>query len=109
MASPPPNPFEGDEWEDFVDRVIDGLVPQLRDTTMVASIIPNDMRGDVKFWVELGASIMMNKPIVAVCFNDQPLPPKLAMIVDEVIRVPRGDTVAAADQLEAALRRITSE
>lgn len=97
-------------WQDptakrWVRSVLDDMAPKMAGSALVASLVP-DGDGDVKFWVELGASIMMDKPIIAVVLGDREVPPKLALIADEVVRCPEGVDPAASDELQAAMKRV---
>ena len=99
-----------DVWQDsstraWVTHVLDDMVPKMTDSACVVQIMP-DKEGDVKFWVELGASIMMDKPIIAVTLGDRAMPPKLAAIADEVVRCPDGIDPATSEQLAQAVQRI---
>lgn len=105
---PPP---KGDLWQEpsskrWVRHVINEMVPKMADSQFVISLVPDDRDGDVKYWVELGASICFNKPIIAVVFNDGPLPPKLELVADEVVRIPEGVSPDASEDLAAALTRV---
>jgi hypothetical protein len=61
------------------------MVPKLEGSAVAISIAPGDGEGDVKFWVELGAMIMMDKPIVVVARPGQVLPQKLLAVADDVV------------------------
>lgn len=98
-----------DPWQDpsaklWVQEVLDKMVPAMKDSALVASIVPSE-EGDVQFWVELGASIMLNKPIIAVLFGDRDIPPKLKLIADEIVRLPEGVNPQAAEDLAQAIKR----
>ena len=102
-----------DPWEDpsakaWARHVIRDMVPKLADSTFSISLVPTDGMGDIKFWVELGASIMMNKPIMAVLFGDGPIPipPKLALVADEVVRLPNGVNPEGSVLFKEALERM---
>lgn len=85
-----------DPWKDetavvWARQVLDDMVPKLRDSACAISLYPSDgSTGDVKYWVELGASICMNKPILLVVMGDAELPPKLAQVADEIVRLRNG-------------------
>lgn len=101
----------GDIWQQpstkvWVNQVLDDMVPKLEGSVMSCSLIPDDREGDVKFWVELGASIMFDKPIIAVAFNNQPIPERLRRVADEIVVLPEGVSPEASDQLAAALKRV---
>lgn len=90
----------------WVREVLDNLVPKLSDSSLVCSIVPEDREGDVKFWVELGASIMLDKPIVAVVLGDAPVPAKLALVADEIVRCPDGVDPSVSAELRSAIARV---
>lgn len=68
-------------WQDEVRR---DLIPKLEDSGAVVSLVPEG-ETDVKFAVELGLSIMMDKPIVAVIRPGTKMPSKLALVADHIV------------------------
>jgi hypothetical protein len=81
-------------------RVLNDMAPKLRDSACSISLYPSDGSvGDVKYWVELGATIMMRKPLMVVVMGDAEIPPKLALIADQVVRLPDGVTPGASETL----------
>lgn len=106
----------GELWDEpdvieWAKQVLDDMVPKLSSSECSISIMPKDGIGDVKFWVELGASIMMDKPIIAVAFEDAPVPPKLALVANEIVRLPHGldDDPEGRAAMLAALRRVLGD
>lgn len=100
----------GDPWDDasviaWARHVVDDMVPKLEESAMSLNLVPDD-KGDVKFWVELGAAIMLDKPIIAVVFRDRPIPEKLERVADEIVRLPEGVDAAGSDELAAAIQRV---
>jgi hypothetical protein len=93
----------------WVQHVLNDMEPKLADSVLSITLVPDDREADVKFWVELGASICMNKPIIAVVFNDEPIPPKLALVADEIVRCPDGVDPAASDKMQAAIERVLKQ
>jgi hypothetical protein len=99
-----------DAWQDpsmkaWAKQVLDDAVPKIKDSVLVAQLVP-DGPGDVKSWVELGASIMLDKPIVAVVLGDRPVPEKLRLVADEIVRLPEGVNAEGSDELAAAFERV---
>jgi hypothetical protein len=99
-----------DPWQDpsakrWARHVVDDMVPKLESSAMSLSLVP-DNDGDVKFWVELGAAIMLDKPVIAVIFSDREVPPKLEAVADEIVRLPEGVNPAASQALAAAIERV---
>ena len=100
-----------DPWQDpttqrWVQHVIDEMLPKLRESVLAIHLVPDRDEIDVKFCVELGAAIMLDKPIVAVAFGDRPVPAKLQAIADEIVYLPDGVNPAGSKQLADALARL---
>lgn len=100
-----------DLWQEpttkaWVRHVLDEMEPKLASSSLVVSLVPEDREGDVKFWVELGASIMYDKPIIAVVLGDGPVPAKLSAVADEIVRCPHGVDPASSDALKSAIERV---
>lgn len=105
----PADPWQVPSTKRWVRHVIDDMVPKMSGSAFVMSLVPDNREGDVKFWVELGASICFDKPILVVAFNDAPIPGKLELVADEIVRVPEGVNPEASEELAAALRRMLPE
>lgn len=102
-----PDGVENDPvFKSWAGRVRRELVPKLEDSSAVVSIVPS--RGhDVKFAVELGLSIMMEKPIVAVVTPGMHIPRGLAKVADEIVEVDwDADMGKAHESIDAAFKRI---
>jgi hypothetical protein len=82
------------------------LVPRIERSGFVMSLVPRG-ETDVKFAVELGVSIMLGKPFMAVIDQNTPLPEKLAAVLDEIVRVDLEDLDSYRDEIEAAVLRMT--
>ena len=100
----------GDPWDDpaakaWARHVIDDMVPKLKNSAVSISIVP-DAGGDVKFWVELGAAIMLEKPIIAVSFGGRYIPPRLRQIADEIVYLDEGATSDGAEAVAEAIERV---
>lgn len=78
------DPFTGKEWLEYADRAISELVPKIRDSAVTVSLVPKGQT-DVKFAVELGFSIMLDKPIIAVVLPGTKVPSKMVAVADEIV------------------------
>lgn len=99
------------DWEDptvklWVQHVLDDMVPKMEDSAVVMSLVPDAEQLDVKFAVELGAAIMLDKPILAIAFGETVLSRKLRRVADEVVILPEGVSPESSDQLAAAINRV---
>lgn len=60
----------------------------------------------MKYWVELGASIMMDKPIIGLVIGDRKVPERLERVSDEIIRLPNGIDPEGSEELRRAIERL---
>lgn len=84
------SPEEKEEWDKFVHHSRTELVSKLAESAMVMSLVPD--KPDVKFAVELGFAIMLDKPVVAVVQKGGTIPGKLRLVADWIIEVSDLDT-----------------
>lgn len=85
------------DWDQIVAHVQDKTVPAMQGSAFVMSLVPSDGKPDIKFAVELGLTIMMEKPLVVVAAPGQHVPDKLLAIADLVIRADTADPDSARD------------
>jgi hypothetical protein len=79
------DPFDDPGWQDYVAHVRTELVPKLDSSAYVMTLVPDAADVDVKFAVELGLSIMMDKPIIAVVHTNAKPPERLVRAVDAIV------------------------
>lgn len=77
------DPWNDPDWKAFASRVSEDLYPMLANSAMTVSIAPEE--ADVKFAVELGFSIMLDKPLVIVVPPGRTVPNRLRKIADAVV------------------------
>ena len=64
--------FDDPGWNAYVTHVRTELIPMLEGSAMTISLAPNDPKGtDIKFAIELGLSIMLDKPIIVVIDDER--------------------------------------
>lgn len=84
------DPFDSQEFRDFADRTLTQLLPMVQDSAVTISLVP-DGPPDVKFAIELGFCIMLNKPIIAVVTPGTQVPAKLIAVADAIVEGDIGD------------------
>ena len=82
--------LDEDEWyKSYRSHFLKDVLPMLDDAAFSISIVPSSRnenhRGDVKYWTELGASIMYDKPILAVVEPGAYVPERLRRVADVLI------------------------
>lgn len=85
------NEKERRDWDQIVAHIQEHTAPAMQSSAFVMSLVPSDGKADVKFAVELGLTIMMEKPMVVVAEPGQHVPQKLLDIADLVVRVSMSD------------------
>ena len=69
------------EFRAWEKSVREELVPKLSNSALTVSLVPEG-ETDIKFAIELGLSIMLDKPIIAVVRPGVKVPERLARVVD---------------------------
>jgi hypothetical protein len=102
----PPAGMNEEPWNDpaarkWLRHALEDMVPKMDSSTVVVSLVPKD-DWDIKYAVELGAAIMMDKPIISVIHPGTPVSAKLMKVSDHIIEIDmdRGDS---HEQLQAKL------
>jgi hypothetical protein len=95
-----PDPFKTKEWKRHADRLRKELIPKMRDSAVTLIIGPDLERSDfdIDFAVQIGAAILLEKPLLVVVPEGRVLPPKLAAVADRVI-VLREEKAATQDEI----------
>jgi hypothetical protein len=97
------------DWADdrevrrWMKAVLKDLVPKIDGSAAVVSVVPKSDT-DVKFAVELGFSIMMDKPIILVVTPGVKIPEKMRRLADEIVEGDISDPNVAI-QFPAAINR----
>jgi hypothetical protein len=95
------------EFAEFVHAVRTDLVQKMGESAFMMSMMP---RGevDVKFAVELGLAIMLDKPILAVVMPGALINDRMRRVADRVVEVDI-DTQAGQDYLAAEIHRFVED
>jgi len=86
-----------EEWEEFVRFQREHTMEQMMESAFVMSIVPAE--ADIKFAVELGMAIMLDKPLFCVLLPGAKMPPKLEKVAD-MVAVADLDTEEGRDALQ---------
>jgi len=73
------------EDEEFQRIVNEGLIPKLTESAVCVNLAPDNGGVDAKFCVELGAMILLDKPIITIVEPGRVLARKLDLVSDVVI------------------------
>jgi hypothetical protein len=90
-----------DEFDAWVAHVRETTVKAMMESAYVASLVPRG-ETDVKFALELGLSIMLEKPILAIVQPGAHVPAGLAKVADRIVEADL-DTEEGRSVVTAAL------
>ena len=99
-------PEEREDWDRIVEHFRRDALEKMTDSAFVASVVPSEDKFDVKFAMETGAAVLLDKPIMAIVLPGVELPGKLARVADEVVRADL-DTEEGKKEIHEALSRMT--
>lgn len=99
-------PEERSEWDEFVDHFRRDTLHKMIDSAFVASIVPSE-GWDVKFAVELGSAIMLDKPLIALIMPGANVSEKLKRVADEIVEADL-DTEEGRKTIHEAISRIVA-
>lgn len=94
-------------WKAFADRAIKELVPMVDDSAYCVSLIPRkpEDRSDIKFCLELGLMLMLDKPIIMVIAPGSKVPDKVVQVADAIIEMNTNDE-KFMDRLKATIDEV---
>jgi len=99
------DPETRDEFDRYVEHARRKTTQEITGSAAFISIAPRPEELDVKFCLELGLAIMLDKPIIVVAFDDRDVPERLRRVADRVVETDI-DTEAGARKLAEAINEI---
>jgi hypothetical protein len=102
------NPFDSDGFRSWTDDMRKRLIPKMRDSASVLMIAPR-MEGkfDIEFALQIGAAVMLEKPLILLVDRNRNIPPKLRALADRIIELDldhvRMDATEIQNQIQKAL------
>jgi hypothetical protein len=103
----PSDPFNDPAALEWAQRAVDELVPMLRDSFANVSIVPDEAGvADIKFAVELGLTLMLDKPLILAVAPGRRIPARLQRAADEIIEFDEDSPANTRARILAAMERI---
>lgn len=75
---------DDEEFAAWAERVQAHVLPAIQTSAATVSLVP-DGETDIKFAVELGLSIMLDKPLIMVVQPGTKVPDKIVRVADRII------------------------
>lgn len=96
------------QFQEYKKHIIEELIPKIDGTDVFISLTPSEGKLDVKFAVELGIAILLDKPIVAIICPGAKVSDKFRKVVDRFIELDIKDQ-ASHPKITEALNEIMKD
>lgn len=97
-------------WRDFSRSFRQDGLPKILSSSVCLSMVGGDGKDfDVKQAVEIGAMLLLGKPLLLVCLRGAVIPDGLRRAADEIVEDWDPTDEASQDRMTSALRRLTRE
>jgi hypothetical protein len=82
------------------------IIPQMRKSAFVIAYADSTLAPDVWMALQIGFAVLFGKPLIVMTEENYTLPPRLAAMADEVVKVPSLKDANAKKKLKAAIDRL---
>jgi hypothetical protein len=95
-------------WRDYSDGFRNDALPKIMSSAIFLSIHSDNPDFDVKQATELGAALLLGKPLLLIVPRGRTLPDGLRRAAAEVIEDWDGEDADCQERLTSAIRRMTT-
>lgn len=96
------------EAQAWAEHILSDVVPKMQDSAVMVSLVPEGP-ADVKFAVELGMGLMLDKPVILAVRPGVPIPDKLRRVADAIVEYDMDDPAGTAQRLRTTVDRVMEE
>jgi len=101
---------DSDGFKRWADDIRRRLIPKMRGSETVLMLAPDlEADFDVQFAVQIGAAILLEKPLILVVHTGRVIPPKLRAIADKVIDVDLDGITMSDTEVQNAIRQAMND
>lgn len=100
----PEDPWESEEWKEYAKSAQEELVPKIKDSAITAMLYHDPP--DAKLAIELGYSILLDKPLLIMVGPGDKIPENLRRIADGVIEYGDLSDPKTAARIHAEIDRV---
>jgi len=103
---PRKDPYESDDFKRWSADMRRRLIPKMRGSETVLMLAP-DLKADfdISFALQIGACILLEKPLILVIHPGKIVPPKLRTIADRIIEIDLDGVTMNDAEIQEAIRR----
>lgn len=100
------NPYENRDFLRWADDMRARLIPKMKDSASVLMIAPDmSTKFDIEFALQIGASILLEKPLILLADKKRNIPPKLRAIADRIIEADLDNVTMDAPEIQRQLKQ----
>ena len=94
------------EFRRWADDMRARLIPKMKDSASVLMIAPDmNTSFDIEFALQIGASILLEKPLILLVHQGRTVPPKLLAIADRIIETNLDDLTMDSADIQKQLKQ----
>jgi len=110
-AKPPrADTFDSDEFRHWADDMRARLIPKMRGSASVLMIAPKmEEKFDIEFALQIGASILLEKPLILLVDRKRNIPPKLRAIADRIIETDLNKVTMHQEEIQQQIRQAMAD
>lgn len=98
------NPYDDAGFRRWADEMRRRLIPKMKDSASVLMIAPNmSEKFDIEFALQIGASILLEKPLILLVDRTRTIPPKLRAIADRIIETDLDNVTMDSEAIQKQL------
>jgi hypothetical protein len=87
------NPFDDPDYKKWANDLRKNLIPKMRGSQQILMLAPDiGNKFDIDFAVQIGATILMEKPLLLIVYPGRTVPPKLRAIADQIVEIEDGES-----------------
>jgi hypothetical protein len=98
------NPYDDAGFKRWAGTMRERLIPKMRDSAHILMIAPNMAeKFDIEFALQIGAAILLEKPLILLVDRTRTIPPKLRAIADRIIETDLDNVTMDSDSIQKQL------
>jgi hypothetical protein len=101
------NLFDDPDVKEYLDHAEKEMLPKMKDSALTIALYPGEV--DIKLCVEIGAAILLDKPIILVASTDKPIPANLVRVASAIIQCDNIKDQSTQDRIEAAITQVLTQ
>lgn len=98
------DPFDSPDWQRVANHAREKLEPMVRKSAASMMFISGAV--DPKLAIEMGYSILLDKPIIALVVPGAPVSDKVIRVADRIVEADINDVQGTRDRIAAALKEL---